>query len=190
MRRAALAVVLLAACGGPPPAPSAPASAGTSATRAEPRIVLRANAKGSAGADGEVTRPFSGDATWRVVPGPRALGMSGDEAWKVALENTKKALPTEAFTVTNNAFIVFQGDDAPATLLFPDLLLDTARKHLPGHDGHLLAVAPEENVVLYTIGGPAEVTLLRAAAKEGKTSTRPLSEVVMEWDGQAWHEAK
>ncbi len=157
----------------------------------ELKIVLRAKAKIGSGPEGDrVAKPFSSDATWLLDASPGALGLPADEAWKAALESTKRALPAEPFTLTNNVFIVFQHDDAPAVLLFPDLLLAAVQKHLPAHEGHLLAVAPEENVVLFAVGGPAEVALLRAAAQEGKTSAHPLSGVVMEWDGQAWREAK
>jgi hypothetical protein len=86
--------------------------------------------------------------------------------------------------------LIYQDDYAPSSLLYPTLLVAAARDALPGRDGNLLVVTPEENIVLYTIGGAAEAAQLHnVAASVSRRSQIPLSSHVMEWTGSAWREA-
>lgn len=168
--------------------------------RAQLRVILRANAKiEQARKLAKLTaQPFSSDAQWLLAADspnairydvtPESLGMSADEAWRVALENTK---PQNLVTATASGVIVYQHDYAPSALRFPALMEETARKVLAGKTGTLLAVCPEENLVLYTIGGAREAAALHDAAEAGSAkSTIPLSTRVMEWRDGNWREAR
>lgn len=168
---------------------------------AQLRIVLRANDKiaeihrrGIA----TYTRPFSSDAQWmlaadnremiRLGVTPEQVKLKPDEAWKAALAATT---PTEVATAEAGPILVYQSDYAPSALLFPERLEAAVHKRHPELKGHLLAVCPEENILLYTIGGSAQVADLRSGAIRGaKDSQMPLSTAVMEWRDGSWHEAK
>jgi hypothetical protein len=171
----------------------------TAPTRAQLRIVLRSAAK-IAGVEAHVkdaiVRPFSSDAQWllaadlpdviRLGLAPHDLGLSADEAWRIAAANVK---PASVVTSQAQGVLVYSDDYAPSALLYPELLLASAHKLLPGRMGNLLAVCPEENIVLYTIGGASDAAALHAAAVQGaRGSMIPLSSKVMEWTGSAWRE--
>lgn len=169
-------------------------------TRAQLRVVLRANEKVAnvkARAKAITVKPFSSDAQWllaadlpdmvRLDVAGGLLGMSDDDAWRIATDNVK---PGHVVTQATQGFIVYQDDYAPSALLYPALLVAAAHKQLPGRTGNLLAAVPEENVVLYTIGGANEAAQLRDAAAAGSHGSKmPLSGHVMEWTGSAWREA-
>ena len=168
-------------------------------TRAQLRIVLRSAAKIAsveAHVKGAIVRPFSSDAQWllaadlpdaiRLGVNAHDLGMSADEAWRIAAANVK---PANVVTNQAQGVLVYSDDYAPSALLYPELLLASAHQLLPGRMGNLLAVCPEENIVLYTIGGASDAAALHAAAVQGaKGSMIPLSSKVMEWTGSAWRE--
>ena len=175
-------------------------SSASTITRAQLRVVLRATEKVAtikARVSDILVRPFSSDAQWilaadlpntiRLDVTPHDVGLSGDDAWRIATANVK---PKEVVTQSVQGFIVYQDDYAPSALLYPDLLLAAARQALPGRAGNLLVTCPEENIVLYTIGGAGEAKQLRDAAAAGSQgSTMPLSSHVMEWTGSEWREA-
>ena len=163
------------------------------------RVVLRATGK-----VGEVrkrtprvtTRPFSSDAEWllaadmpdiiRLDIAPEELKLTSANAWKTATAASK---PGNVVSAEAGPFLVYQNDYAPSALLFPELLEAAVRAKHPDAKGRLLAVCPEENIVLYTIGGPAQVKDLRAAAVSGsKDSQMSLSTTVMELRDGTWHE--
>ena len=168
--------------------------------RSQLRVILRSNRKVEyASARTKLTvQPFSRDAQWVLAADmpntiryditAESLGMTVDEAWQVALANTK---PSNLVTaVASGVVVVYQDVYAPTALRFPALMDETARKALPGKTGKLLAICPEENIVLYTIGGAEEVAGLRSASAEVVAKSQiPLSAVVMEWDGSSWREA-
>jgi hypothetical protein len=142
------------------------------------------------------TRPFSSDAQWllaadmpdiiRLDITPEQLKLSAADAWKTAITASK---PTNVATAEAGPFLVYQHDYAPSALQFPELLEAAVHAKHPDLKGHLLAVCPEENIVLYTIGGAAEAKNLRAAAASGiKDSQMPLSSAIMEWRDGSWHE--
>lgn len=142
------------------------------------------------------TRPFSSDAQWMLAADlpdlirlditPEQLKLSSADAWKTAIAASK---PANVATAEAGPFLVYQADYAPSALQFPELLEAAVHAKHPDLKGHLLAVCPEENIVLYTIGGAAETKNLRAAAASGmKDSQMPLSTAVMEWRNGAWHE--
>jgi hypothetical protein len=164
--------------------------------REQLRVVLRTNEKVAVvRAHVEPTvRPFSADAQWllaadlpntiRLDVTAGELGISSDEAWKIATDNTR---PTKVVTQTSNGVIIYQDPYAPSALLFPAVLDKAARELAPGKQGKLLAVCPEENIVIYTIGDAREATALRDIARSGmKESQMPLSPNVMEWTGGVW----
>jgi len=167
-------------------------------TRAQLRVVLRANEKIAnvkTRAKAMTVKPFSSDAQWmlaadlpdmiRLDLSGNQLGMTDDEAWRIATANVK---PAKVVTQSAQRFIVYQDDYAPSALLNPELLVAAASKQA-GHSGNLLVAVPEENIVLYTIGGAAEAAQLREAAAAGaRDSQMPLSSHVMEWTGSAWRE--
>jgi hypothetical protein len=169
-------------------------------TRAQLRVILRSNDKLAmveARMKGVTTAPFSSDAQWVLaVDTPSMVGydvkldtlnLSADEAWKIAVENTKPA--NVVTTTSDNGTIVYQDVYAPSALRYPELLDAAARKAAPKRNGNLLAVCPEENIVLYTIGGPSEAAALQQAASSGAAdSVMPLSTHVMEWSKGSWHE--
>ncbi len=169
-------------------------------TRAQLRVVLRANEKIAnvkARAKAITVKPFSSDAQWllaadlpemvRLDIAGSVLGISDDEAWRIATDNVK---PASVVTQAAQGVVIYQDDYAPSALLYPALLVAAARQHLPGRAGNLLVAAPEENIVLYTIGGAPEAAQLRDAAAAGaRDSKMPLSSHVMEWTGSAWREA-
>jgi len=143
------------------------------------------------------TRPFSSDAQWllaadmpdiiRLDIAPEELKLTTANAWKTATAASK---PANVVSAEAGPFLVYQNDYAPSALLFPELLETAVRARHPDAKGRLLAVCPEENIVLYTIGGPAQVKDLRAAAASGsKDSQMPLSSTVMELKDGTWHEA-
>lgn len=166
---------------------------------AQLRVVLRANDKieeARRRSSRVTTRPFSSDAQWmlaadmpdiiRLDISPELLKLKADEAWKTAISASK---PVDVATADAGPFLVYQNDYAPSALQFPDLLEAAVRSKHPALKGHLVAVAPEENIVLYTIGGAAEAKSLREAAASGmKDSQISLSAAVMEWRDGSWHE--
>jgi hypothetical protein len=168
-------------------------------TSAQLRIVLRTNDKvaaTSARGHAVLARPFSSDAQWllaadlpttiRLDVTPEELGMTGEQAWRTAVDNMKRP-PAQLVTAASEGFIVFQDVYAPSALLDPDALLQAVRTAFPRQSGTLLAACPEETVVLYTLGGRDEVTALRSAISAvGLRSTSPLSADVMEWTDGAW----
>jgi hypothetical protein len=197
----------VACASAPPPAPTAPARPGeaarsTTITAAQLRIILRSNASVAATqASGRhvTARPFSSDAQWllaadlptiiRLDIGADELGMTADQAWRTAVGNMKKPA-TELVTAASEGFIVYQDDYAPSALLDPAALDQAVRSRFPQRTGTLLAACPEENIVLYTLGGSAEVATLRNAITTVATrSERPLSAEVMEWTGTTWRAA-
>ncbi|MEO8550947.1 MAG: hypothetical protein ABI678_13270 [Kofleriaceae bacterium] len=142
------------------------------------------------------TRPFSSDAQWMLAADmpdiirlditPELLKLSAADAWKTAIAGSK---PTNVATAEAGPFLVYQHDYAPSALQFPALLETAVHAKHPDVKGHLLAVCPEENIVLYTIGGAAEIKQLRDAAAQGvKDSQMPLSTAIMEWRDGAWRE--
>ncbi|HUS31749.1 MAG TPA: hypothetical protein VMZ53_24775 [Kofleriaceae bacterium] len=170
------------------------------ARRDQLRVILRSNDKLSAVKErmkGVITQPFSSDAQWVLaVDMPNvigydvdlgALGLSADEAWKLATANTK---PGKLVTAkSGGGSIVYQDAYAPSALRYPELLEAAARKEAPDRRGNLLAVTPEENILLFTVGGDLEAGMLRDAATNGiKNSEMPLSTHVMEWTGRSWRE--
>jgi hypothetical protein len=169
---------------------------------AQLRIILRGNAKVAATqANGRhvTARPFSSDAQWllaadlptmvRLDIGADELGMTADQAWQTAVANMKKPA-AELVTAASEGFIVYQDDYAPSALLDPAALEQAVRGKFPQRSGKLLAACPEENIVLYTLGGAAEVATLRNAIATVATRTMiPLSGEVMEWTGSAWRAA-
>lgn len=171
----------------------------TAPTHAQLRIVLRSAGKIAsvkAHVKDAVVRPFSSDAQWllaadlpdviRLGLAPHDLGLSADEAWRIAAANVK---PASVVTSQAQGVLVYSDDYAPSALLYPELLLASAHQLLPGRMGNLLAVCPEENIVLYTIGGASDAAALHAAAVQGaQGSMIPLSSKVMEWTGSAWRE--
>jgi len=171
-------------------------------TAAQLRIILRANTKIAATqAHGRqvTTRPFASDAQWllaadlptmiRLDIGAGELGMTADQAWRTAVGNMKKPA-TELVTAASDGFIVYQDDYAPSALLDPAALEQAVHARFPQRTGTLLAACPEENIALYTLGGPAEVATLRnAIATVATRTTTPLSADVMEWTGSAWRAA-
>ncbi len=158
------------------------------------RIALRSRAKLAKATASLTTRPFSDDAQWVLVADlPTTVhltvtsddhGMSDDAAWQIAVRNSR---PPAFVTAKADAALVLQGDYAPSALLFPAELEAAVREHLGNRNGNLLAVCPEENIVIYTIGGAAEAAALAQVATAGaKESQIPLSAVVMEWTSGAW----
>ena len=142
------------------------------------------------------TRPFSSDAAWMLAADmpdlvrlditPEQLKLTAANAWKTAIAASK---PTDVVTAEAGPFIVYQNDYAPSALQFPALLEAAVRAKHPDAKGHLLAVCPEENIVLYTIGSAAQVKDLREAAASGNHKSQiPLSTAVMEWRDGSWHE--
>lgn len=172
----------------------------TPVTRAQLRVVLRATdkiANVKARAKAITVRPFSSDAQWMLAADlpeivrldvvGHDVGMSDDDAWQLAVANVK---PTKVVTQAAQRFVIYQDVYAPSALLYPDVLIAAARQALPHQTGNLLVACPEENIVLYTIGGAAEAAQLRDVAASGaQDSTMPLSRHVMEWTGSAWREA-
>lgn len=168
---------------------------------AQLRLVLRTNAKVDrvkTVVPDTVARPFSHDTQWLLAADlptttqlgvrPDATGMTADQAWAVAAANMKRPA-AQLVTATAGPFIMYQDDYAPSALLAPDVLLESANAHVPGRIGSLLALCPEENMLVYTIGGPAEITRLRELASDiSAQATMPLSRVIMEWTGLAWRE--
>lgn len=168
-------------------------------TRAQLRVVLRSAdkiASVEAHVKGALVRPFSSDAQWllaadlpdaiRLGVDAHDLGLSADDAWRIAMANMR---PANVVTKQAQDVLIYSDDYAPSALLYPDLLLASARQLLPGRMGNLLAVCPEENIVLYTIGGASDAAALHEAAVQGaQGSMIPLSSKVMEWTGSAWRE--
>lgn len=174
----------------------------TPVTRTQLRMILRANekvaiARGAAKANTIFTKPFSADAQWVLAADlPNTirydiplteLGLDADAAWQLARDNTK---PNKLVSAKAGDALVYQDVYAPSALLYPELLIEAVHKELPGNTGNLLAVCPEENIVLYTLGGAKQIAALRGVAEGGaKDSVMPLSTRVMEYTGGTWHEA-
>lgn len=73
----------------------------------------------------------------------------------------------------------------------PAGLEQAVRTRLPHRTGALIAVCPEENVLVYTLGGHDDAARLHAAAAEMVPQARlPLSTEVMEWSNGAWRPAR
>ena len=171
-------------------------------TAAQLRIILRGNPKIAAyQAQGGplITRPFSSDAQWLLIAdlptmmrfqvNAADLGMTDDQAWRTAIANMKKP-PAALISTAADIAIVYQDAYAPSALLDPTGLEQAVHKQFPRRTGALLAVCPEEDVILYTLGGHDEAVRLRAAvAKLARQALRPLSPQVMEWSNGAWRPA-
>jgi hypothetical protein len=165
---------------------------------AQLRPVLRTNAKVAAyRAQGELTvRPFSSDAQWLLVADlpttirfrvvPAELGMTVDQAWRTAIENTRKP-PEALISGATDAAVVYHDVYAPSALLDPAALERAVRIRFPRRTGTLFAVCPDETVVLYTLGDRAAAADLRgAAAHLAAQAQQVLSTQVMEWSHGAW----
>jgi hypothetical protein len=167
-------------------------------TAAQLRAVLRASPKVAMyRTQGQLTvRPFSPDAQWLLVADlpttirfrvdPAELGMTVDQAWRTAIDNMKK--PPEALIsgATEDA-VVYHDVYAPSSLLDPSALEQAVRIRFPRRTGALLAVCPDETVVLYTLGDRADAAELRGAAVHLSSQTHQLlSTQVMEWSHGAW----
>ena len=75
---------------------------------------------------------------------------------------------------------------APA-LLDPAALEQAVHLRFPRRKGSLLAVCPDETIVLYTLGNRADaVELHDAAAHLAAQAPQPVSTQVMEWSHGAW----
>jgi hypothetical protein len=167
-------------------------------TAAQLRAVLRANSKvASYRTQGELTvRPFSGDAQWLLVAdlpatirfrvNPAELGMTVDQAWRTAIDNMRKP-PEALISGAIDAAVVYHDLYAPSSLLDPAALEQAVRIRFPQKTGVLLAVCPDETVVLYTLGDRADAAELHAAAVHLASQARqPMSTQVMEWSRGAW----
>lgn len=171
-------------------------------TAAQLRIVLRANPRVAAyQAQGGplTTRPFSRDAQWLLVADQPTmirfrvhaadLGMTDDQAWRTAIDNMKKP-PEALISAAADIAVIYQDAYAPSALLDPSSLEQAVHKQFPRRAGALLAVCPEENVILYTLGGREDAVRLRAAVAElAPQAHHPLSPQVMEWANGAWRPA-
>lgn len=170
-------------------------------TAAQLRVVLRANPKVAAyQAQGALTtRPFSSDAQWLLVAdlptmirfhvNLAELGMTDDQAWRTAIANMRKP-PEALITTPADTAIVYQDVYAPSALLDPAGLEQAIRKQFPHRTGALLAVSPEENILIFTLGGREDAARLKAAVAEMAPHARlPLSTQVMEWSNGAWRPA-
>lgn len=167
-------------------------------TAAQLRAVLRATAKVAMyRAQGELTvRPFSGDAQWLLVAdqpttirlhvSPADLGMTVDQAWRTATDNMKQP-PEALISGETDAAIVYHGVYASSALLDPAALEQAVRIRFPRRTGALLAVCPDETVVMYTLGDRADAAELHAAAAHlAAQMLQPMSTQVMEWSHGAW----
>ena len=167
-------------------------------TAAQLRAILRASSKVSVyRTQGElVVRPFSGDAQWLLVADlpttirfrvkPAELGMTVDQAWRTAIDNMRKP-PEALISGATDAAVVYHDVYAPSSLLDPAALEQAVRIRFPRRTGALLAVCPDETVVLYTLGDRADAAELRAAAVHLASQTpQPMSTQVMEWSHGAW----
>jgi len=170
-------------------------------TAAQLRVVLRANAKVAMyRTQGElVVRPFSSDAQWLLVAdlpttiqfrvNPAELGLTVDRAWRTAIDNMRKP-PQALISGATDAAVVYHGVYAPSALLDPAALEQAVRLRFPRRTGALLAVCPDETVVLYTLGDRADAAELRAAAAHlAAQRQQPMSTQVMEWSHGAWQPA-
>lgn len=171
-------------------------------TAAQLRVVLRANSKVAAyQAQGAlITRPFSSDAQWLLVADLptmirfhvdlAALGMTDDQAWRTAIANMKK--PPEALITTQaETAIIYQDVYAPSALLDPAGLEQAIHKQLPRRTGALLAVSPEDNLLIFTLGGHEDAARMQAVvAQMAPNARQPLSTQVMEWSNGAWRPAR
>jgi hypothetical protein len=167
-------------------------------TAAQLRVVLRANSKlATYRTQGELTvRPFSGDAQWLLVAdlpatirlrvNPAELGMTVDQAWRTAIDNMRKP-PEALISGETEPAVVYHDVYAPSSLLDPAALEQAVRIRFPRRTGALLAVCPDETVVLYTLGDRAAAAELHAAAVHLASQTQqPMSTQVMEWSHGAW----
>jgi hypothetical protein len=167
-------------------------------TAAQLRAVLRANSKVAMyRTQGElVVRPFSGDAQWLLVAdlpttirlrvNPVELGMTVDQAWRTASDNMRKP-PEALISGATDAAVVYHDVYAPSSLLDPAALEQAVRIRFPRRTGALLAVCPDETVVLYTLGDRADAAELRAAAAHlASQMQQPVLTQVMEWSHGAW----
>jgi len=167
-------------------------------TAAQLRAILRANSKvATYRTQGELAaRPFSGDAQWLLVAdlpttirfrvNPAELGMTTDQAWRTAIDNMRKP-PEALISGAIDAAVVYHDVYAPSSLLDPAALERAVRIRFPGRTGALLAVCPDETLLLYTLGDRADAAELRGAAVHLASQTRqPISTQVMEWSHGAW----
>jgi hypothetical protein len=170
-------------------------------TAAQLRVVLRESSKVAMyRTQGELTvRPFSRDAQWLLVAdlpttirlrvNPAELGMTVDQAWRTAIDNMRKP-PEALISGATDAAVVYHDAYAPSSLLDPAALEQAVHIRFPRRTGALLAVCPDETVVLYTLGDRADAAELHAAAAHLASQTQQLmSTQVMEWSHGAWQPA-
>jgi hypothetical protein len=167
-------------------------------TAAQLRAVLRATAKVAMyrTQGGLTVRPFSGDAQWLLVAdqpttirlhvSPADLGMTVDQAWRTATDNLRQP-PEALISGETDAAVVYHGVYASSSLLDPAALERAVRLRFPRRTGALLAVCPDETVVMYTLGDRADAAELHAAAAHlAAQMLQPMSTQVMEWSHGAW----
>jgi len=167
-------------------------------TAAQLRVVLRATSKvATYRTQGELTvRPFSSEAQWLLVAdlpttirfrvNPAELGMTVDQAWRTAIDHMRKP-PEALISGATDAAVVYHDVYAPSALLDPAALEQAVRIRFPRRTGALLAVCPDETLVLYTLGDRAAAAELRDAAGHlAAQRQQPMSTQVMEWSHGAW----
>ncbi len=167
-------------------------------TAAQLRAILRASSKiATYRTQGElVVRPFSGDAQWLLVADlpttirfrvdPAELGMTVDQAWRTASDNMRKP-PAALISGATDAAVLYHDVYAPSSLLDPAALEQAVHIRFPKRTGALLAVCPDETIVMYTLGDRADAAELHAAAVHlAAQAPQPMSTQVMEWSHGAW----
>ena len=131
----------------------------------------------------------SGDSKRPVAPGDlQALGLDAAQLHAAALANLEafaKEIPHEPSSPESRVFVVRTGDEYAASRL---LLLQLWAPLKSEVEGDLIAVAPNQELVVFTGSGADKATRgeLKAFVADHLDSSRPLSPAMLKWTPAGW----
>ena len=131
----------------------------------------------------------SGDGKRPVAPGDlKALGLDEAQVHAAAMANFEavaKEIPHEPSSPASRVFVVRTGDEYAASRLLLHQLWAPLKSEV---EGDLIAVAPNQELVVFTGSGGDKATRgeLKALVADHLDSSRPLSPAMLKWTPAGW----